>query len=179
MEPVLLLAAISTLIVVPLTYIYNKSRNHKKATDTSWEQVALHLSRRSEILLNLIAAAKSYPQLNQQALMRMAHARVEAMKTMEANPANIVLIEAKQKELTDALTNLSGFTSQYYPILSDERYVKIQKEIAEAEEAIRVAYNDYNELASIYNSTLDKFPMNLFSKKSKLRNKRLHVLVTS
>lgn len=179
MEPVLLLAAIPTLIVVPLTYIYAKSRNHKKATDISWEQVALQLSNRAEILLNLIAAAKSYPQINQQALMRMAHARVEAVKTMEANPTDIIQIEAKQKELTEALTNLSSFTSQYYPILSDERYVKIQKEIADVEEAIRTSYNDYNELASIYNSTLDKFPMNLFSKKSKLRNRRLHVLATS
>lgn len=179
MEPVLLLAAIPTLIAVPLTYIYNKSRNHKKAIDTSWEQVALQLSNRAEILHNLIAAAKSYPQLNQQALMRMAHARVEAVKTMEANPADIIQIEAKQKELTEALTNLSSFTSQYYPILSDERYVRIQKEIVEAAEAIRASYNDYNELAINYNSTLDKFPIILFSKKSKIRNSRLHVLAAS
>lgn len=146
------------IVVIYLISLYNRLVVLKNKVDNSWAQVDVQLKRRYDLIPNLVETVKGYATHEKEVFENIAKARQVAISAQ--SPAEKSQAE---NQLTQALRQLFAVAEAYPELKANENFMHLQNELSETENKIAYSRQFYNDTVFMYNSTIEKFPTNIFA----------------
>ena len=148
------------VVVIPLVYIiatYNflvRLRNH---ISEAWSNVDTELTRRYELIPNLVAVVKGYATHEHETLERV----IELRNTCMADHGSVRHQESTEKQLVLAVQKLLALVEAYPDLKADKNFLELQNELVNTEDRIQAARRFYNGNVRDYRNKCEGFPSNL------------------
>jgi LemA protein len=146
---------------------YNNMVKLDEDVKAKWANVQSDYQRRADLIDNLVATVKGAANFEQETLTRVVEARAKAtsvnISPENLTPENIQRFQQVQGELSGALSRLLVVSEQYPDLKATTNFLDLQKQIEGTENRVKVARNDFNSSVQGYNSTVRRFPNNLFA----------------
>ncbi len=160
------------LIVVAVLYaiaIYNKLVAGRNRYKNAFAQIDVQLTRRHDLIPNLVETAKGYMAHERETLEAVVQARAAAVSGLKNAAADPTDPEA-MKRLADAEQGLSGALgrlfalAEAYPDLkANENMMQLSEELTTTENKVAFARQAYNDSVMDYNTYRESFPNNFFA----------------
>ncbi len=158
---VVLLVVVALLVMVVATGAgqYNRLVTLENEVDAKWAQVENQLTRRADLIPNLVATTKGYAAHESQIFTDIAAAR---SKLIGADTPSETI--AANNELDGALSRLLVIVENYPQLKADQQFRALSDELAGTENRIATERMRYNESVQVYNTTVKRFPMVFFAR---------------
>ncbi len=158
----LVLAAVLSGVLVTLIVIgmYNRFVRQRQLVDESWHGIDVELTRRHELIPNLVNTVKGYAAYEQSLLTRLVAAREQAAQHAADSPKARVGAEL---ELSAALQQVLMRVEAYPDLRASQNFLQLQSELTNTEDRIAAARRFYNGNVRAYNSRVRTFPSNLIA----------------
>jgi len=164
----IVLLVIVGLVLLAVT-IYNRlvaSRNRYK---NAFAQIDVQLTRRHDLIPNLVETAKGYLKHERETLEAVINARnaaVSGLKAAAADPtdpeAMRKLAEAEQG-LSGALGRLFALAEAYPDLKANQNMMQLSEELTTTENKVAFARQAYNDSVMDYNTLRETFPNNFIA----------------
>jgi len=144
-----------------------KGRNR---VNTQWAQIDVQLTRRADLIPNLVETVKGYASHEKETFEKIAVARNElkrAQSPAEAMMANDLL--------SDQLGRLLAVTEAYPALKADRGFVEMQTWLKDTEEQIAYARQFYNDTVLLYNNNIHQFPSNIVANMFNFRDESYYM----
>jgi LemA protein len=128
----------------------------QEAYKAQWQQVDVDLQRRLDLIPNLVATVKGFAKQELAVTDSVTQARAAMMGAK--TPADRI---AASNQLEGALRRLIVIVENYPNLKSDEKFLRLQDELAGTETRIAIARQRYNEALQVYNVDVQQFPKNI------------------
>ncbi len=147
------------VIFVYLVALYNRLITFRNRIDNAWAQVDVQLRRRYDLIPNLVETVKGYATHEREIFENVARARQVAIQAQGPQ-------EKGQAEgaLTQALRQLFAVAEAYPNLRASENFQNLQTQLSETEDKIAYARQFYNDTVYVYNTSIERFPANLFAR---------------
>ena len=155
---IVVIIVLIALVVGGAVSSYNNLVGLSEEVAAGQSQIQTQLQRRADLIPNLVNTVKGYAAHEEEVYTAVAEARTQLLSAGTIGEQ----AEADQA-LSSALSRLLAISESYPELKANENFINLQDELAGTENRIAVARKDYNELAQTYNSTIKKFPKNLFA----------------
>ena len=159
---IVLLLALLILIVVG---IYNTLVRQRNDIKNAFAQIDVQLTRRHDLIPNLVEVAKRYMAHEQDTLTQVTQARNQAVSALKSTDGSSLPDMGKLAAAETALGKSVGAlyaTFENYPELkADQQMRELQEEIASTENRIAFARQHYNDNVTEYNNSTQSFPSNI------------------
>jgi LemA protein len=146
---------------------YNNMISLDENVKAKWSNVQSDYQRRSDLIPNLVNTVKGAANFEQTTLTQVVEARAKATSVnidpANLTPENIQQFQAAQGQLSSALSRLLAVVENYPDLKATQNFQDLQKQLEGTENRIKVSRNDFNAAVQEYNSTVRKFPNNLFA----------------
>jgi LemA protein len=146
---------------------YNRMVNLDENVKAKWGTVQSNYQRRADLIPNLVNTVKGAANFEQETLTRVIEARSKATSVNinpgELTPEKMAQFQQAQGELSSALSRLLVTVERYPELKANQNFMDLQKQLEGTENRIAVARNDFNSSVQDYNSTVRKFPNNIFA----------------
>jgi LemA protein len=149
----LMLAAIAVLWYV-LTF--NSLVAARNAVDQAWSHIEVELTRRFDLIANLVEIAKGYAKHERETFTQVAAMRTQPGLFADAAKANQV-----QPELTRAIGQVMILAENYPQLRADQSFLNLQRELSETENRIAERRHAYNQTVNAYANIVKAFPSNI------------------
>ncbi|MCK9168679.1 MAG: LemA family protein [Bacteroidales bacterium] len=164
---IIFIVAIVAILVIWSVGAYNGLVSAEEGVDAQWAQVENVYQRRADLIPNLVNTVKGYADFEQQTLTDVIEARAKAT-SVQIDPANITAanveqFQAAQEQLSGALSRLLVTIERYPELKANRNFLELQAQLEGTENRITVERNKFNETAKLYNTSIRKFPKNLFA----------------
>ena len=149
--------------------IYNRLVSDKNRVKNAFSQIDVQLTRRHDLIPNLVEAVKGYMKHERETLDAVVSARNQAVSGLNAakgDPANAALIAelgAAESGLGAALGRLFALAEAYPDLKANENMMQFQEELATTENKVAFARQAFNDAVMNYNITRENFPNNLLA----------------
>lgn len=163
---------ILALIVGAVLYaiaIYNKLVSGRNRYKNAFAQIDVQLTRRHDLIPNLVETAKGYMAHERETLEAVVQARaaaVSGLKDAAADPTDPEamkrLAEAEQG-LSGALGRLFALAEAYPDLKANENMMQLSEELTTTENKVAFARQAYNDSVMDYNTYRESFPNNFFA----------------
>ncbi len=169
MTSFLVFLAILAAIVFWGIGIYNRLVNERNQVKNAFAQIDVQLTRRYDLIPNLVEAVKGYMKHERETLEAVINARNSASSSLDAaksDPANAQAIkELGQSEgaLTAALGRLFALSEAYPDLKANENMMQFQEELASTENKVAFARQAFNDSVLVYNNSCQNFPNNVIA----------------
>ncbi len=160
------------VIVLMVLYgigIYNRLVNDRNRVKNAFSQIDVQLTRRHDLIPNLVEAVKGYMKHERETLDAVISARntaVAGLNAAKADPANAALINelgSAETGLTAALGRLFALAEAYPDLKANQNMLEFQEELASTENKVAFARQAFNDSVMTYNNTRENFPNNLIA----------------
>jgi LemA protein len=146
---------------------YNSMVDLDEQVQKQWGQVQNVYQRRSDLIPNLVASVKGAAKHENETLTQVIEARSKATSIKvdpdKLTPENIQKFQQAQGELSTALGRLMMVTENYPDLKANQNFLELQAQIEGTENRITVERQKFNEVTQQYNSTVRRFPNNIFA----------------
>ena len=149
--------------------IYNRLIAGRNRFKNAFAQIDVQLTRRHDLIPNLVETAKGYMKHERETLEGVINARNTAVSGLKAAAADPTDPEA-MKQLAQAEQGLSGALgrlfalSEAYPDLkANENMMQLSEELTTTENKVAFARQAYNDSVMDYNNLRESFPNNFFA----------------
>lgn len=146
---------------------YNGMVSKEEAVETAWSQVENVYQRRADLIPNLVATVKGYAAHEQETLEGVVNARAKATQATidpaTLDEASLKRYQEVQGELGNAIGRLLMITENYPDLKANQNFLELQSQLEGTENRISVERQKFNETAKEYNTTIRKFPTNIFA----------------
>lgn len=158
------------LIVVLAVFgigIYNRLINSRNRVKNAFAQIDVQLTRRYDLIPNLVESVKGYMKHERETLEAVINARNAAasgLTAAKADPANADAIKelaAAEATLGGALGRLFALAEAYPDLKANENMLRFQEELASTENKVAFARQAFNDAVLTYNNTRENFPNNI------------------
>lgn len=154
---------IATIAVVLLLFFvihtYNRMVKLRNRVRNAWADIDVQLSRRHDLVPNLVETAKAYMAHERGTLENVTQARSQAMAAGGDMAARVIAEAA----LTGALGKMM-VTAENYPELQASKNMQLlQEQLSSTENRIAFARQFYNESVLQLNTAIATFPRNLLA----------------
>ncbi len=154
---VLMLAFMGVLAFFAVTY--NQLVRLRNSVKNSMAQIDTQLQRRFDLIPNLEETVKGLVDHERELLSTISDSRSSYIKAgSEAEKL------AMNTQLTTTLNTLYSIAETHPEIKTNTNYLKLQEELAQAEDKVTFARQFYNDAVTIYNNKLQMFPSNLIAR---------------
>ena len=126
----------------------------------AWAQIDVQLTRRHDLIPNLVEAVRGYMQHERSTLEAVTQARAQAMA---AAGGNVQQRSAAESALSGALGNLFAVAENYPQLRATDSMQILQEQLTSTENRIAYARQFYNDEVMKYNASQATFPRNLFA----------------
>ncbi len=155
------------LLVLPAISTYNGLVSKQEAVDAAWAQVENVYQRRADLIPNLVETVKGYATHEKSTLTEVIEARSKATQ-VSINPKNLNAESLKQFQsaqdgLSSALARLMVVVEKYPDLKANQNFLELQSQLEGTENRIAVERKKFNESAQDYNTSIRKFPSNMFA----------------
>ena len=160
----LVLGGVVVILLLIVIGIYNKLVVGRNRVKNAFAQIDVQLTRRHDLIPNLIETAKGYMKHERETLESVTEARNQAAaaaKAVAGDPTN----GSAMKSLMGAEGALSGMlgklnvTMEAYPDLkASQNMMQVQEELTSTENKIAFARQAYNDSVMHFNVQRESFP---------------------
>ncbi len=162
------LAIVGALIVYAIA-LYNKLVNLRNRVKNSFAQIDVQLTRRYDLIPNLVEAVKGYMKHERETLDAVIRARNTAVSTLDtakADPSNadsIKKLGAAEGLLGSALGRLFALSEAYPDLKANQNMMQFQEELASTENKVAFARQAFNDSVMTYNNAVQNVPSNIIA----------------
>ena len=165
---VIVLAIIVALILYVIG-IYNSLVNLRNRVKNAFAQIDVQLTRRYDLIPNLIETVKGYMKHERETLDAVISARNAAISNLEAakeDPSNADAIKklgATEGLLDGALGRLFALSEAYPDLKANQNMMQLQEELASTENKVAFSRQAFNDSVLSYNNKVENFPNNFIA----------------
>lgn len=165
------MAFVAVLALSSLTSCnYNSLVEKQQQVDQCWAQVENQYQRRADLIPNIVNTVKGYAEHESSTLEAVTNARAGLTKAYDAaqsveNPQeNIEQYQQAQSALKGALDIYVNAVREAYPDLkANTNFMALQTELEGTENRISTERKRYTEAVMEYNTSIKKFPTNIYA----------------
>jgi LemA protein len=164
----IILAVLAALVLFAIT-IYNRLVAGRNRFKNAFAQIDVQLTRRHDLIPNLVETAKGYIKHERETLEAVITARnvaVSGLKAAAADPSNpeaMKQLAAAEQGLSGALGRLFALSEAYPDLKANENMMQLSEELTTTENKVAFARQAYNDSVMDYNTLRESFPNNLFA----------------
>jgi LemA protein len=163
------------LVVVAIFFVslYNGLVAARNAFKNAFAQIDVQLTRRYDLIPNLVETAKGYLKHERETLEAVIAARntaVAGLKAAAADPGNaaaIAQLSGAEGALSGALGRLFALAEAYPDLKANQNMMQLSEELTSTENKVAFSRQAYNDAVMSYNNTREQFPgsivANMFS----------------
>ena len=169
MTSFLIFLAIIAAIVMWGVGIYNRLVNERNGVKNAFAQIDVQLTRRYDLIPNLIEAVKGYMKHERETLDAVITARNAASSSLDAakaDPSNALAMQelgASEGALTGALGRLFALSEAYPDLKANQNMMQCQEELTSTENKVAFSRQAFNDTVLQYNNSVQNFPNNLIA----------------
>ncbi|NML24017.1 LemA family protein [Pseudoflavitalea sp. G-6-1-2] len=146
---------------------YNGMVKLDEEVKAKWANVQSDYQRRADLIPNLVNTVKGYANFEQETLTKVIEARAKAtsvnINADNLTPENLAKFQQAQGEVSGALSRLLVTVEKYPDLKANQNFLDLQKQLEGTENRIKVSRNDFNTAVQGYNTTVRRFPNNIFA----------------
>jgi len=157
------------LLVLFVVGLYNGLVTARNGYKNAFAQIDVQLTRRHDLIPNLVETAKGYLTHERQTLEAVITARnaaVAGLKAASANPGDAAAIQqlaGAEGALSGALGRLFALAEAYPDLKANQNFQQLQAELSDVENKIAAARRFFNNSVQEYNTGIQQFPAALFA----------------
>ncbi|MFL6549813.1 MAG: LemA family protein [Povalibacter sp.] len=148
-----IVVCIIALALVWIVFAYNRLVRLRNQVRTAWADIDVQLTRRHDLVPQLVAAVKGYADHERSVLDAVTTLRSQAV-TLNS-PQKLAEVESA---LEQALGRLFALKEAYPDLKASENFSQLQRDLVEVEEHLQYARRFYNGAVRDYNDTVQRFP---------------------
>ena len=169
MTSFLIFLGIIVAIVFWAIGIYNSLVNERNRVRNAFAQIDVQLTRRYDLIPNLVEAVKGYMKHERETLEAVIAARNTAVSSLDAAKADPANAEAIRKlgesegALGGVLSRLFALSEAYPDLKANQNMMQFQEELASTENKVAFSRQAFNDSVLSYNNTAENFPNNVIA----------------
>jgi len=149
--------------------IYNNLVNLRNRVKNAFAQIDVQLTRRYDLIPNLVEAVKGYMKHEREtleAVIKARNAAVSSLDAAKADPSNADAIKklgAAEGLLGGALGRLFALSEAYPDLKANQNMMQFQEELASTENKVAFARQAFNDSVVSYINAVENFPNNIIA----------------
>jgi len=165
--PFLIFLAIVVALIAYVVGIYNNLVNLRNGVKNAFAQIDVQLTRRYDLIPNLIEAVKGYMSHERETLEAVINARNAASSSLDAakqDPSNAAAMQklgASEGMLSQALGKLFALSEAYPDLKANQNMMQFQEELTTTENKVAFSRQAFNDIVLGYNNAVENFPNNI------------------
>ena len=162
------LAAIAAFIFFVIG-IYNSLINLRNRVKNAFAQIDVQLTRRHDLIPNLVEAVKGYMKHERETLEAVINARNAAsssLDTAKLDPSNAAAMQQlgqSEGALGAALGRLFALSEAYPDLKANQNMIQFQEELTSTENKVAFSRQAFNDAVLTYNNKAENFPNNIIA----------------
>ena len=148
-----IIAAIAAALLFWIIFVFNRLVRLHNQMRNAWADIDVQLTRRHDLVPQLVAAVKGYVSHEQAVLTAVTQLRSEALT--QTSPARLYSIESA---LERALTGLFALQEAYPDLKASDSFLKLQSGLVEIEDHLQYARRYYNGAVRDNNDVVQRVP---------------------
>jgi LemA protein len=154
-------------IVVVFISTYNRLVTARNAFKNAFAQIDVQLTRRYDLIPNLVETAKGYLKHERETLEAVIKARNAAyagLKTAASDPGNVAAVQqlsGADQQLGGALGRLMAVAESYPDLKANQNMMQLSEELTSTENKVAFARQAYNDAVMSYNNAREVFPSSI------------------
>ena len=159
--------ALIAAVVFYAVGIYNSLINLRNRVKNAFAQIDVQLTRRHDLIPNLVEAVKGYMKHERETLDAVIKARnsaVSSLDTAKADPANAAAIQQlgeTEGALGAAMGRLFALSEAYPDLKANKNMIQFQEELTSTENKVAFSRQAFNDAVLGYNNKAENFPNNI------------------
>ncbi|MFC4822069.1 LemA family protein [Dokdonella ginsengisoli] len=144
--------------------LYNGLVTGRNAYRNAFAQIDVQLTRRYDLIPNLVETAKGYMNHERETLEAVIQARNSAVSGLSAAKSNPGDAEAMQQlagadnALTQSLGRLFALSEAYPDLKANQNMMQLSEELTSTENKVAFSRQAYNDAVMGYNNRREQFP---------------------
>ena len=169
MIPFVIFLAIIGAIVLFGVGIYNRLVNLRNRVKNAFAQIDVQLTRRHDLIPNLVESVKGYMKHERETLEAVINARNTAVSSLDAaklDPSNAMAMKelgASEGALGAALGRLFALSEAYPDLKANQNMMQFQEELTSTENKVAFSRQAFNDTVLGYNNKAENFPNNIIA----------------
>ncbi|RLA31727.1 MAG: LemA family protein [Gammaproteobacteria bacterium] len=165
---VIFLAAVAIFVMYAIG-IYNSLINLRNRVKNAFAQIDVQLTRRHDLIPNLVEAVKGYMKHERETLDAVISARNNAVSDLDAakqDPSNAEAIKklgASEGALGSALGRLFALSEAYPDLKANQNMLQFQEELGSTENKVAFSRQAFNDAVLSYNNKAENFPNSIIA----------------
>ena len=149
--------------------LYNRLVAGRNAYKNAFAQIDVQLTRRHDLIPNLVETAKGYMDHEKETLEAVINARNSAVSGLNAakadptNPDAMKQLANAEQGLSGALGRLFALSESYPDLKANENMMQLSEEITTTENKVSFARQAFNDAVMMYNNLREQFPSNFLA----------------
>jgi LemA protein len=161
------LIVILVLIVLAVLFLvgqYNRLVQARNAFKNAFAQIDVQLTRRYDLIPNLVETVKGYIKHERETLEAVIKARNSALSGLKAasadpgNAAAVAQLSGAEAQLGGALGRLFALAEAYPDLKANQNMMQLSEELTSTENKVSFARQAYNDAVMSYNNAREMFP---------------------
>jgi len=160
----IILLVVLVVLALYLVGVYNGLVGGRNGYKNAFAQIDVQLTRRYDLIPNLVETAKGYMKHERETLEAVIQARNSAMSGLSAAKANPGDAAAMQQlagadnALTQSLGRLFALSEAYPDLKANQNMMQLSEELTSTENKVAFARQAYNDAVMSYNNRVEMFP---------------------
>jgi LemA protein len=166
---IVVLVVIVVILLFMVIGVYNGLVRLRNGYKNAFAQIDVQLTRRHDLIPNLVETAKAYMAHERGTLEAVVQARNSAVNARTAaaanpgDPAAMGQLAASEGALTGALGRLFALREAYPDLKANQNMMQLSEELTSTENRVAFARQAYNDTVMTYNNKREVFPASMFA----------------
>jgi len=159
-----IILGIVVLVVFFFISIYNRLVSGRNAYKNAFAQIDVQLTRRYDLIPNLVETAKGYMKHERETLEAVIAARnsaVSGLRNAAANPGSpgaVQQLAGADNQLTASLGRMFALAESYPDLKANANMMQLSEELTSTENKVAFARQAFNDAVMGYNNSREVFP---------------------
>lgn len=164
-----ILLIIVIVAIIWIVGIYNNLVAGRNRFKNAFAQIDVQLTRRYDLIPNLVEVAKGYLKHERETLEAVISARnsaVSGLKAAASDPGSAAAVQqlaGAESQLGGALGRLFALAEAYPDLKANQTMMQLSEELTSTENKVAFARQAFNDSVMGYNVSRDVFPNNLIA----------------
>ncbi len=164
MTTLLVILGVAAAIMLYGIVLYNNLVSLRNRVKNGFSQIDVQLTRRHDLIPNLVEAVKGYMKHERGTLENVIQARNAAVTGLQnaaadpSDPEAIKQLSAAEGALSGALGRLFALAEAYPDLKANQNMMQFQEELATTENKVAFARQAFNDAVMNYNNGCETFP---------------------
>lgn len=149
--------------------MFNRLVSARNAYKNAFAQIDVQLTRRHDLIPNLVETAKGYMAHEKETLEEVVNARnaaVNGLNQAKADPTDpeaMKQLGQAEQGLSGALGRLFALSESYPDLKANENMMQLSEELTTTENKVSFARQAFNDAVMMYNNLREQFPSNFIA----------------